>query len=216
MRRVLELAGRSGGREALIIHAPKTRSPEAEDYFITEIRWLAAELEKAAGVRLDREELRRGIAVRNGIRGRLRLLRQALTGADFSALVYLEARLPAGEMERLASFHPVPPGDRRPALRQSPPTRRLASPDELKRWVWFVAVGDLHRRPAIDFRSRRRRTRTSRCLAALFPASALPVRPAQRRVLRLRRGPDPPARRPSRGLAVAPRLRHSRLGTAAG
>jgi benzoyl-CoA reductase/2-hydroxyglutaryl-CoA dehydratase subunit BcrC/BadD/HgdB len=109
MRRALELAGRSAGREALIIHAPKTRSPEAEAYFVTEVRWLAGEMEKAAGRRLDREELRRAIALRNGIRGRLRLLREGLTGADFSVLVYLEARLPAGEMNAfLASFRPVP------------------------------------------------------------------------------------------------------------
>jgi benzoyl-CoA reductase/2-hydroxyglutaryl-CoA dehydratase subunit BcrC/BadD/HgdB len=108
MRRALELAGRTAGREALIIHAPKTRSPEAEDYFVAEVRWLAGEMAKAAGGRLDREELRRAIAVRNGIRSRLRLLREALTGADFSALIYLEARLPAGEMKAfLASFHPV-------------------------------------------------------------------------------------------------------------
>ncbi len=109
MRRVLELAGRTAGREALIIHAPKTRSREAEDYFAAEVRWLVGEMEKAAGGRLDREALRRAIAVRNAIRGRLRLLREDLTGADFSALVYLEARLQAREMEAfLASFHPIP------------------------------------------------------------------------------------------------------------
>ena len=138
MRRVLELAGRSGGREALIIHAPKTRSPEAEDYFVAEIRWLAAELEKAAGVRLDREELRRGIALRNRIRGRLRLLRQTLTGADFSALVYLEARLPAGEMDTfLASFHPVPsPAAGVPALLAGSP---LAPAD----WPWLDELEEM-------------------------------------------------------------------------
>ena len=109
MRRALELAGRNAGRGALIIHAPKTRSPEAEDYFVTEVRWLADEMEKEAGGRLDREKLRRAIADRNAIRGCLRLLRQGLTGADFSSLIYLEARLPAGEMKAfLASFHPLP------------------------------------------------------------------------------------------------------------
>ena len=109
MRRALELAGRTAGKPSLIIHAPKTRSPEAEDFFVTEVRWLAGEIEKAAGRRLDKEALRRAIAVRNGLRGRLRLLREGLTGADFSALIYLEARLQAVEMNAfLVSFRPVP------------------------------------------------------------------------------------------------------------
>lgn len=138
MRRALELAGRTSGREALVIHAPKTRSPEAEDYFVAEIRWLAGELEKAAGGRLDADELRRAIAVRNGIRARLRLLREGLTGADFSALVFLEARLPAGEMSVfLASFSPVPfPAAGVPVLLAGSP---LAPGD----WPWLDELEEM-------------------------------------------------------------------------
>jgi benzoyl-CoA reductase/2-hydroxyglutaryl-CoA dehydratase subunit BcrC/BadD/HgdB len=138
MRRALELAGRTAGRDALVIHAPKTRTPEAEDYFVGEIRWLAGALEKEAGCRLEPERLRRAITVRNGIRSRIRLLRDSATGADFSALVYLEARLPAGEMEvLLAAPDPVP---RRPT---GIPALLAGSPITPAEWGWLDELEEL-------------------------------------------------------------------------
>ncbi len=141
MRRALELAGRASGREALVVHAPKTRSAEAEDYFVAEVRWLAAAMEKAAGARLDPSELRRAIAVRNGIRARLRRFREGLTGADFSALVYLEARLPAGEMEAfLASFRPAPS---RPTRAAGVPALLAGSPLAPADWPWLDELEEM-------------------------------------------------------------------------
>ncbi len=99
MRRVLEMTGKDPDRRPLIIHAPKTRSPEAEEYFVAEVRWLAGELEKEAGRRLEPGDLRTAIAARNRIRAAIRALRPGLSASDLSRLIYLEARLPAGEME---------------------------------------------------------------------------------------------------------------------
>jgi benzoyl-CoA reductase/2-hydroxyglutaryl-CoA dehydratase subunit BcrC/BadD/HgdB len=132
MRRALELTGRTAGREALVIHAVKTRTTEAEDYFVSEIRWLAGEWEKEAGVRLDAKKLRRAIAARNAIRSRVRDLRASLIGADFSALIYLEARLPAEEMEALLDeFTPQP---FRPS---SVPVLLAGSPLTPADWPWL-------------------------------------------------------------------------------
>lgn len=141
MRRALELAGSRAGRRALVIHAPKTRSPEAEDYFVAEVGWLAGEMEKEAGARLDREDLRRATAVRNGIRARLRHLREGLAGADFSALVYLEARLPAGEMEAfLAAFRPSPS---RPPREAGVRVLLAGSPLTPADWPWLDELEEM-------------------------------------------------------------------------
>ena len=138
MRRALELAGRTSGTDALVVHAPKTRSPEAEDYFVAEVRWLAGELEKAAGRRLDPAALRRAIAARDAIRSRIRLLREGLTGTDFSALIFLEARLPADAMDKvLLSVRPIA---HRPA---GVPVLLAGSPLTPADWSWLDGLEEL-------------------------------------------------------------------------
>jgi benzoyl-CoA reductase/2-hydroxyglutaryl-CoA dehydratase subunit BcrC/BadD/HgdB len=138
MRRVLELAGHPAGADSLILHAPKTRSLEAENYYVEEIRWLAGELEKEAGRRLDPERLRRTIAARNNIRDGIRLFRDGLSGADFAALIYLEARLTAGETETLlASLEPGP--FRPPGI----PIMMAGSPLTPSDWNWLDELEDM-------------------------------------------------------------------------
>ncbi len=105
MRRSLELAGRKSGSAAIVIHAPKTRTPEAEDLYRDELAWLAGELERRTGRRLDPECLRRSIRARNAIRRMIRDLRPALSGSDFVALVHLDAVLPAAEMAAFLESH---------------------------------------------------------------------------------------------------------------
>jgi benzoyl-CoA reductase/2-hydroxyglutaryl-CoA dehydratase subunit BcrC/BadD/HgdB len=97
MRRSLELAGRKSGSAAIIIHAPKTRTPEAEGLYRDELARLAAELEQRTGRRLDPDNLSRTIAARNAIRRAIRGLRPVLSGSDFVALVHLDAMLAAAE-----------------------------------------------------------------------------------------------------------------------
>jgi benzoyl-CoA reductase/2-hydroxyglutaryl-CoA dehydratase subunit BcrC/BadD/HgdB len=138
MRRALELTGRTAERNALVIHAAKTRSSEAEDYFVAEIRWLAGELEREAGVRLDTEKLRRAIAARNAIRSRVRRLRESLIGADFSALVYLEARLQAEEME--AFLNALAPRPFRPT---GIPILLAGSPLTPADWPWLDELEEM-------------------------------------------------------------------------
>lgn len=99
MRRCLELAGRKTGRTSIVIHAPKTRTPEAESLYLSELAWAAGELERRTGRPLDREELRNSIRTRNAIRRRIRGLRPRLSGSDFVALVLLDALLAAGPMD---------------------------------------------------------------------------------------------------------------------
>jgi benzoyl-CoA reductase/2-hydroxyglutaryl-CoA dehydratase subunit BcrC/BadD/HgdB len=138
MRRALELAGRTSGTDALILHAPKTRSPEAEAYYVAEVRWLAGKLEKEAGRRLEPEALRHAIAARDAIRSSIRLLREDLYGADFSALIYLEARLPAAAMEEV--MHDFRPDALRPA---GVPVLLAGSPMTPADWPWLDELEDL-------------------------------------------------------------------------
>jgi benzoyl-CoA reductase/2-hydroxyglutaryl-CoA dehydratase subunit BcrC/BadD/HgdB len=105
MRRALELAGRKSGSAAIIIHAPKTRTSEAEELYRDELAWLAGELERRTGRRLDPDNLRRSITARNAIRRKIRDLRPALSGSDFVALVHLDAMLPAAEMAAFLESH---------------------------------------------------------------------------------------------------------------
>jgi benzoyl-CoA reductase/2-hydroxyglutaryl-CoA dehydratase subunit BcrC/BadD/HgdB len=138
MRRALELSGRPAGSDSLILHAPKTRSLEAENYYVEELRWLAGELEKEAGRKLEPETLQRMIAARNGIRDRIRLVRDGMTGVDFSALVYLEARLRAEETETLlASLEPGP--FRPPGI----PIMMAGSPLTTSDWNWLDELEDM-------------------------------------------------------------------------
>lgn len=105
MRRSLELAGRKSGSAAIIIHAPKTRTPEAEELYRHEIAWLADEIERRTGRRLDPDNLRRTITARNAIRRAIRGFRPRFSGSDFVALVHLDAMLPAAEMAALLGSH---------------------------------------------------------------------------------------------------------------
>lgn len=105
MRRSLELAGRKSGSAAIVIHAPKTRTPEAEELYRDELVWLAGELERRTGRRLEPDSLRRSIRTRNAIRSKVRSLRSTLSGSDFVALVHLDAMLPAAEMAVFLESH---------------------------------------------------------------------------------------------------------------
>lgn len=115
MRRSLELAGRKSGSAAIIIHAPKTRTPEAEELYGDELAWLAGELERRTGRRLDPDNLRRSITARNAIRRKIRDLRPALSGSDFVALVHLDALLPGAETAAFLGSHAFG-GSPRPGL----------------------------------------------------------------------------------------------------
>jgi benzoyl-CoA reductase/2-hydroxyglutaryl-CoA dehydratase subunit BcrC/BadD/HgdB len=106
MRRTIELAGRKSGFPPIVIHAPKTRTPEAEEFFRVELTRLARELETRTGRSFDPDRLRRLIRARNAIRRRIRDLRPALSGSNFVSLVHLEAVLPAAEMAAFLENHP--------------------------------------------------------------------------------------------------------------
>ncbi len=107
MRRCLEFAGRKTATPPIVIHAPKTRTSEAEDLYLSELTWAAGELERRTGRRLDPGKLQRSIIVRNGLRRRIRDLRPALSGSDFVALVHLDALTAAGPMDALLKHPPV-------------------------------------------------------------------------------------------------------------
>jgi benzoyl-CoA reductase/2-hydroxyglutaryl-CoA dehydratase subunit BcrC/BadD/HgdB len=109
MRRCLEVAGRKTGAAPIVIHAPKTRTPEAEDLYRSELAWAAGELEQRTGRQLDPEELRRSIRIRNAIRRRIRNLRPSLSGSDFVALVHLDALVAAGSMAAFLESHQFVP-----------------------------------------------------------------------------------------------------------
>jgi benzoyl-CoA reductase/2-hydroxyglutaryl-CoA dehydratase subunit BcrC/BadD/HgdB len=128
MRRALEIAGRKSGTPSIVIHVPKTRTPEAEDLYRSELAWLAAELERRTGRPLDPERLRQAVRVRNAIRRRIRDLRPGLSGADFASLIHLDGLLAADRMAAFLDGHrfvrsaraglpvlvagsPLPPGD---------------------------------------------------------------------------------------------------------
>jgi len=113
MRRALELAGRAGGAESYVVGVPKTRTPEAEELFVREVEALAAELARRTGRGLDRDALRRIVEARDRLRAQMRRVRRGLSGSEFTALVHLEERLPAGEMENILDRLPPPAG--RPA-----------------------------------------------------------------------------------------------------
>jgi benzoyl-CoA reductase/2-hydroxyglutaryl-CoA dehydratase subunit BcrC/BadD/HgdB len=115
MRRTIELAGRSSGHPPSVIHFPKTRTAEAEAFYLSELKWLADEMARRTGRPSSAEDLRRIIEARNEIRARIRVIRAGLSGGDFAALIHLEASLPAAEMlEFLAGFEAPP--DRREGL----------------------------------------------------------------------------------------------------
>ncbi len=105
MRRSLELAGRKSGIPPIVIHAPKTRTPEAEELYRRELSWLADELGRRTGRPLEPEALLRSITSRNAIRRKLRELRPGLSGSDFVALVHLDAMLPAADMRDLLNSY---------------------------------------------------------------------------------------------------------------
>jgi len=98
MRRCLEVAGRKSGTAPIIVHSPKTRTPEAEDLYLSELTWAAEELSRRTGRRLIADELRGSIRTRNGIRRRIRELRPGLSGSDFVALIHLDGLMAAGPM----------------------------------------------------------------------------------------------------------------------
>jgi benzoyl-CoA reductase/2-hydroxyglutaryl-CoA dehydratase subunit BcrC/BadD/HgdB len=106
MRRSLEVAGRISGLPPVVIHVPKTRTPEAEGLYRSELAWLAEELERRTGRSLDREKLRHSVKARNAIRGRIRGLRPGLSGPDFTSLVHLDGLLAADEMAAFLESHP--------------------------------------------------------------------------------------------------------------
>lgn len=108
MRRTLEIAGRTSGAASIVVHAPKTRTPEAEAFYASELAWAAAELGRRAGRALDPESLRRAIRVRNVIRRRIRDHRPRLSGSDFARLVLLDALWPAASTIALLDGGSVP------------------------------------------------------------------------------------------------------------
>ena len=105
MRRCLEVAGRKSGFASIVIHVPKTRTPEAEELYRTELIWAVGVFERRTGRRLDQEELRRSIRTRNAIRREIRNLRPGLSGSDFVSLVHLDSLLPANQMAALLENH---------------------------------------------------------------------------------------------------------------
>lgn len=105
MRRSLELAGRKSGSAPIVIHAPKTRTPEAMALYLNELEWLAGELEQRRGRPFDPEALRRSIKARNAIRRGIRGLRPILSGSDFVSLVHLDGLLPATMMTAFLERH---------------------------------------------------------------------------------------------------------------
>ena len=107
MRRGLELAGRISGRAPIVIHIPKTRTPEAEELYRTELTWAARQLEQVAGRPFDPEKLRLSIIARNGIRRRIRELRPTLSGSEFVALVLLDGLTASGPMAAFLESHPL-------------------------------------------------------------------------------------------------------------
>ena len=98
MRRCLELAGRKSGSPPVVIHVPKTRTAEAEAFYLGELGWLAAELEKRAGRRPSDRELRLVIETHNEKRRLMREARPKLRGGDFLSLALLDGLLAAAEM----------------------------------------------------------------------------------------------------------------------
>ncbi len=115
MRRALELAGRASGNGPIIICVPKTRTTEAENLYLEELKWMAAEIGRRTGRTLDSAALRRAIDAHDRLRRRIRELRLALSGADFTALVHLHAALSAEKMNAYLDNHP-PPSARRPGI----------------------------------------------------------------------------------------------------
>jgi benzoyl-CoA reductase/2-hydroxyglutaryl-CoA dehydratase subunit BcrC/BadD/HgdB len=132
MRRTLELAGRTAGADSYVVGVPKTRTPEAEELFVREIGNLAAELARRTGRRLDPEALRRAIEARDRVRARMRTVRRGLSGSEFTALVHLAERLPAGEMEDVLDRLP-PPAARPPGV----PVLVSGSPTTPAELGWF-------------------------------------------------------------------------------
>ncbi len=98
MRRCLELAGRKSGSPPAVIHVPKTRTAEAEAFYLGELGWLAADLEKRAGRRPSDRELRFVIETHNEKRRLMREARPKLRGGDFLSLVLLDGLLAAADM----------------------------------------------------------------------------------------------------------------------
>jgi benzoyl-CoA reductase/2-hydroxyglutaryl-CoA dehydratase subunit BcrC/BadD/HgdB len=115
MRRTLELAGRASAAGSLIIGVPKTRTAEAEALYAEELRWLASELGRRTGRKLESGPLRCAIEARDDIRARMRLARTRLSGADFAALVQREETLSA---EKMIDFleHYIIPAPRKPDI----------------------------------------------------------------------------------------------------
>lgn len=110
MRRCLELAGRKSGSRSLVIHVPKIRTDEAEEFFRSELVWLYQELERLTGARPSDDALRAAIASHNEKRRLLREIRSGLSGGDFVSLLHLDALLPAAEMVAfLKDVRPAPP-----------------------------------------------------------------------------------------------------------
>jgi len=111
MRRALELSGRANGSEPIVIHVPKTRTAEAEELYVGELRRLAVELERRTGRALGDASLRQAIETRGAIRNRIREVRPGLSGSDFAALIHLESLLPPGAMMDLLDRETLPTGD---------------------------------------------------------------------------------------------------------
>jgi benzoyl-CoA reductase/2-hydroxyglutaryl-CoA dehydratase subunit BcrC/BadD/HgdB len=109
MRRAIELAGRGSGHPPLVIHFPKTRTAEAEAFYLSELKWLADELTRRTDRSPSAGDLLRAIEARNEIRARIRGIRSGLSGGDFAALIHLEASLPTAEMLDFLSGFEAPP-----------------------------------------------------------------------------------------------------------
>lgn len=133
MRRALELAGRRSGQASLVIHFPKTRTAEAEAFYLSELRWLADELTRLASRPFSSDGLRRAIRTRNDIRALVRRIRPRLSGGDFAALVHLESSLSGPEMLDFLAAGFEPPPVRRDGL----PVLAAGSPVTPADWPWL-------------------------------------------------------------------------------
>ena len=97
MRRTLDMMAHDG-KQTLIIDMPATRTPEAKEFFYSEILWLRDRLQEVTGNIFDQNKLLAVVKARNLIRKNLREIRHNIKGSHFSALVQLESRLSAVDM----------------------------------------------------------------------------------------------------------------------
>lgn len=97
-RRFIEAKGKHDNTNPITINIPSTRNPNSQTRYVSELKWLANELARIFGKKIDDEKTREICIKRNNIRKKMNGIHKNVSSQAFLLLNQLEYLMDADEM----------------------------------------------------------------------------------------------------------------------